>query len=779
MAVPVRKWRTAEEDGWRVHELQEPALREADERSEQVWAVEVAQGGRRKFIVASRNRFWRRYRRLRPEFRHYYEVVRAHEPCHLYLDLEYYTQVNAGRNGPRMVATLRRELLAALWERYERTVAPDDVVELDSSSPSKFSRHLIVRVAGCAFADNSHAGSFVRSVCNRLLARSRTEPELAELWVRPPPPPQQPPAGPAALSTSEGAAKMEAVSSGASPPTSAPPAAESGMRCVAATLVLGGGGEAHSQGGGDGLASGAAVTCAADGAHAADCADGGGGGYSPADHLGRGSGGDGSDSRVEEGQVAHCRGEGGGDASGGGGDGGGGGGVDGVCGDSGEETDGSKSDDSPIGRRIRRQRRQARAAAAPWAQREGVSEPVPAGEGEGAAGERSGWAEPARPTSPAALRHGCADGSGPWTPFVDLSVYTRNRCFRLYKSSKLGKREELTPAWLSPTELAFLPHEDEAKLFMASLITNVPEGATLLTCGGAALPPTCASQGGGSAGCGQGETGILAAPLHRAAPATPAAVKPCPLPVLESFMLQAWARKTGLPTATRAWSIDHARGTLSLALAPSNRWCSRLGRPHRSNGTLLVAVLTPRVGEPAFFTQRCFDAECRAAGFRGGDRLPLPERVVACSLGSGDGDMRGSRDDFRLGCDGCGTEPGLCPPAVFPAPSSEGLVGHGGALRATAAKRQRTPPPLGEVRGGGRTPAAGAREQTPGELPWSLHGEAACWKGTAAAACAEDWWDEEAEAAVAGAARELQRRREHAQQVLLGGCAAGGEVRIT
>ena len=42
-------------------------------------------------------------------------------------------------------------------------------------------------------------------------------------------------------------------------------------------------------------------------------------------------------------------------------------------------------------------------------------------------------------------------------------------------------------------------------------------------------------------------------------------------------------------------------------------------RPHRSNGTFLVADLGA-----ATFSQFCYDAECRAAGFRGSDCLPIP-----------------------------------------------------------------------------------------------------------------------------------------------------------
>ena len=43
-------------------------------------------------------------------------------------------------------------------------MAPEWVVELDSSTPAKFSRHLLVRVPGAAFASNFHAGAFVQSL---------------------------------------------------------------------------------------------------------------------------------------------------------------------------------------------------------------------------------------------------------------------------------------------------------------------------------------------------------------------------------------------------------------------------------------------------------------------------------------------------------------------------------------------------------------------------------------------------------------------------------------
>ena len=74
----------------------------------------------------------------------------------------------------------------------------------------------------------------------------------------------------------------------------------------------------------------------------------------------------------------------------------------------------------------------------------------------------------------------------------------------------------------------------------------------------------------------------------------------------------------------RSWSVDRERSTLSLVLGPENRWCAHVQRFHRSNGISLRADLRP--GRRCL-VQHCFDADCRAAGFRGSDELPIPPEV--------------------------------------------------------------------------------------------------------------------------------------------------------
>ena len=124
--------------GWHVFPLQDQAFAFADaanssEEKRCCWAEELDGSGRRRYIVASRADFWRRYRKLRCDAprdaalpattqpacaRHYYEMIREGEPCHLHLDLEFATASNLAADGERMVATLCHELRGALVANF-------------------------------------------------------------------------------------------------------------------------------------------------------------------------------------------------------------------------------------------------------------------------------------------------------------------------------------------------------------------------------------------------------------------------------------------------------------------------------------------------------------------------------------------------------------------------------------------------------------------------------------------------------------------------------------
>jgi len=54
---------------------------------------------------------------------------------------------------------------------YDLTCSRKFIIDLDSSTPTKFSRHLIFHLPGAVFKDNIHAGNFVRHICALLERR--------------------------------------------------------------------------------------------------------------------------------------------------------------------------------------------------------------------------------------------------------------------------------------------------------------------------------------------------------------------------------------------------------------------------------------------------------------------------------------------------------------------------------------------------------------------------------------------------------------------------------
>ncbi len=131
-----------------------------------VFAAQRDENGRREYLVSSSyDDFWTRYYAMAPSHRHMYEVVREGVPCKLYFDLEFPRATNPGRDGVAMTSRLVHVVCRALHTRYGLTCTRRDVLELDSSTPKKFSRHLIFQPRGGAvFCNNIAAGHFVRTL---------------------------------------------------------------------------------------------------------------------------------------------------------------------------------------------------------------------------------------------------------------------------------------------------------------------------------------------------------------------------------------------------------------------------------------------------------------------------------------------------------------------------------------------------------------------------------------------------------------------------------------
>jgi len=164
-----------------------------------VFSIEAAPasaGGGRAYVVTTLPELWRRYRSAPPADRRHYEILREGRPVHLYLDIEFKrvgpggVEVNACVDGDALVDAAVAGVAARLAADHGVAVAPGDVLELDASSPSKFSRHVTIRVAGVAFASTQDVGALVRAALADPLPAWSLSTGHAPL---PPPPPSSPP----------------------------------------------------------------------------------------------------------------------------------------------------------------------------------------------------------------------------------------------------------------------------------------------------------------------------------------------------------------------------------------------------------------------------------------------------------------------------------------------------------------------------------------------------------------------------------------------------------
>lgn len=141
-----------------------------------VFAKEKDLHGKRKFIVSTLPHFWYKcIRECSPEDRNYYEVIPEGAACRLYFDLEFKREFNPEKDGAKMVDIFIKYVCYQLKGLYDLTCNRKFIVDLDSSTSSKFSRHLIFHLPGAVFKDNINVGNFVRRIFALLKAKLRSQ----------------------------------------------------------------------------------------------------------------------------------------------------------------------------------------------------------------------------------------------------------------------------------------------------------------------------------------------------------------------------------------------------------------------------------------------------------------------------------------------------------------------------------------------------------------------------------------------------------------------------
>ncbi|KAM8878969.1 DNA-directed primase/polymerase protein [Spinachia spinachia] len=140
---------------------------------------ENASLGQRIFLVTSYSELWHYYRTYPQSLMHCYEVILDGAVCKLYFDLEFCKPSNKGADGETMVSSFIQYVCDKLMEAFGLECSAVNVLNLDSSTDKKFSRHLIFNLQNAAFKDNIHMGRFINAILQPVLSAPESCPNVA------------------------------------------------------------------------------------------------------------------------------------------------------------------------------------------------------------------------------------------------------------------------------------------------------------------------------------------------------------------------------------------------------------------------------------------------------------------------------------------------------------------------------------------------------------------------------------------------------------------------
>ncbi|KAK0398086.1 hypothetical protein QR680_002422 [Steinernema hermaphroditum] len=183
--------------------------------------------------------------------------------------------------------------------------------------------------------------------------------------------------------------------------------------------------------------------------------------------------------------------------------------------------------------------------------------------------------------------------SGDCVPLCDMAVYSKNRCFRIYLSSKAGKDTHLN---LAPY-CRFYSTDDtsQKQMFLDSLV--VPEHFN--------THPLVISQGSVSTSLSCFVSGAVSTNCWGSNDAE------SPFPMVEDFILEI-NRKFKSTVRIRSWRVSPQTELIGPQLfyqLHGSRYCFNIGREHRSNHVYWVVNI-----QKFNCYQKCFDPDC--AGFK-------------------------------------------------------------------------------------------------------------------------------------------------------------------
>ncbi|XP_062611520.1 DNA-directed primase/polymerase protein-like [Saccostrea cucullata] len=197
---------------------------------------------------------------------------------------------------------------------------------------------------------------------------------------------------------------------------------------------------------------------------------------------------------------------------------------------------------------------------------------------------------------------------GERTAFCDLGVYTKNRNFRLYLSSKFGKNNPLVVA----QDNEFVPSTAtkcyEKAIFMQSLISNVKFSRRMR------ILKFDGMQRDSRRSVKNSTTSVASLEGYRTSP----------YPEVDAFLVKL-VQEVEPRGGIRHWTY-FSQGELIVYEMANYRFCHNIDRSHRSNNVMFIVDLKKRI-----YYQKCHDPACRSQNFKSSD-FPLPDSVFPAYL---------------------------------------------------------------------------------------------------------------------------------------------------
>lgn len=181
---------------------------------------------------------------------------------------------------------------------------------------------------------------------------------------------------------------------------------------------------------------------------------------------------------------------------------------------------------------------------------------------------------------------------------IDLGVYTKNRAFRLFLSSKANKKEILTNTnrfWTSTEEAQ---DQKNKEIFFQSLVTKIDseQRKNLIEYADVTLSQKNTSSGN-----------IITGYAYRRDNNGGNNNKQLPCTEVVDFVLKDFDNWSGSEkrSEVRSWAAFPASDTLILHMV-GNRFCENIKRQHKSNNVMLIIDFQRGV-----YHQRCHDPDCK------------------------------------------------------------------------------------------------------------------------------------------------------------------------